>query len=117
LKAKPAKGHDQREHNKPARSAALEFFGNRSKLKFAGQAIEQADAKKREGRRHAAEEKVFQGRLARCHAGLVKGRQDIERDAEQFQRDENHQEVFRTDQDHQTRGGYEQERKILANVP
>ena len=83
--------HDQRGITNRLDRLCSQFFGNRSELKFAGQAIEEADAKQRERRRHAAEEKVFQGRLGRRQAGLVKGRQDIKRDAEHFEGDENDQ--------------------------
>jgi len=110
-------GHDQRGITNWLCRLRVEFFDNRGELEIAGQTIEQTDAKKGEGRGHDAKKKIFQARLRRRRAGFVKGRQHVEREAEHFQRDEDHQEVCGADQKHQSGGGDEKEGKILAEVP
>src|SRR5262245_11197991 len=86
------------------------------KVKRTRQSINQAQAKQQKGRRHAAEEKVFQRRFGGLDVPLVERRHDIKAHAEQFQGQEDHEDVLRRNQEHHTHRGQQQQQIILTDV-
>ena len=105
-------GHDQQR----IESFAVQRRGNLTEVRRARQTVEQAQPKQRERRRHAAEQKVFQGRLGGLDVALVERREDVKREARQFERDENHQDVLGADQEHHPHNCQQDQRKVFACV-
>ena len=105
-------GHDEQR----IEPFAAQGRGNLTQIRRARQTVEQAQSEQREGRRHSAEQKVFQGRLGGLDVALVERREDVKREARQFERDKNHQNVLRADQEHHSHNCQQDQRKIFAHV-
>ena len=81
-----------------------------------GEAVEQAEAEEQEGGGHSAEEEVFERGFRGVRAVLVERGEDVEGEAEQFERDEDDEQVLRADQEHHAGGGDQDEQDEFADV-
>src|SRR6185312_10322396 len=79
-------------------------------------AIKQAEAEEKKARGHSAEEEVFERRLPRACAALVKGGEDVEREREQLQRKEDDEQVSCCREEHHSAGGGKDEEDVFAHV-
>ena len=60
--------------------------------------------------------KYFSAASADLDVALVERRQDVEREAGQFERNEDHQDVLGTDQEHHPDCRQQEQREVLAHV-
>src|SRR5687767_12190823 len=85
-------------------------------VKFACESVDIAETEEEEGGGHAAEEEILQSGFGGTEALFVERGHGVKAEAEEFQRDENHQEIFCADEEHHGDGGEEQEREEFAGV-
>ena len=116
LEAEADDGRHQRDQQQRVESLAGDAGGDFAQIGRAGNAVEQAEAEQQKRRRHAAEQKVFQRRLGGPGVVLVERGEDVKREAGEFQRDENHQQILGADQEHQADGAEQNQRKIFADM-
>src|SRR4029453_11703371 len=79
-------------------------------------AVNEADPKKRERARRAAEQEIFQSRFGGADVGFVERRHDIKREAGQLEADEDHEQFFAADEQHESDRGKEKHGEILAGI-
>src|ERR1700731_4761271 len=89
---------------------------NRGESGGPGQAVNQADAKKRERSGGAAKEKIFQSGFGRMDIGFIESSQDIERQPKQLESDKNHEQLFAADEQHESHRAKQKHGDILAVI-
>ena len=98
------------------RTAGGEFASDAGQVEFTGEAVNVTETEKEECGGHSAEEKIFQGSFCRTDALLVESGHRVKTEAEKFQGDENHQQIFRADEEHHRNGGEEQKCEKLTGM-
>ena len=116
LKSKADHGHHDGEDEQRIETLARQRGGDLAEVGRSSKSVKQTHAEQCERRRHAAEQEIFQRRLRRFRVVLVERRQDVEREARQLQRDEDHQQVFRADEEHHADGREQDECEKFADV-
>ena len=81
-----------------------------------GEAVEQAESEEQKGGGHSAEEEVLQCGFQRLQAALAEGGEDVEREAEEFERDEDDQQILGADEEHHADGCDQDEEDEFADV-
>src|SRR5262249_9361591 len=91
----PGDHHDERHQRQAAERLFVggEGVGHRRQVGGAGHAVEVAEAEQQERRREDAEQKVLHRRLLRRRVGARQVQHDVGRDADEFQREEQWDEV------------------------
>ena len=79
-------------------------------------AVEQAEAVEQEGSGHSTEEEIFERGLGGARALLVEAGEDVQREAQQLQRDEDHQDVLRRDEEEHARSGKQDKQNELTDM-
>ena len=80
------------------------------------ESVEQADAEEQKSGRHSAEEEILQCGFGGFAALLVESGEQVERQAEEFERYEDQQQILRADQEHHGDGREEDQPQVLADV-
>ena len=93
-----------------------EAGGDFTQIRRTGNAVEQAETEEQKCGGHATKQKVFQRGLGGFFIVLVERGDDVEREAGEFQRDENHQQILGADHEHQADGAEQDQRKIFADM-
>ena len=107
---------DQQQRIQRRTGGRVDRGGNARQAGGVRQAVEQAEAEEQKGRRHSAEEEIFQRGFRGSRALLVERGEDVEREAQQFQRDENHQQILGADEEHHADGREQDEQNEFADV-
>ena len=109
---------DQRHHDSGGEQRldgrCTEGLRDRGQSGRSRQAVDQADSEKREGARHAAEEKIFQPGFSRPEVAPIERGHDVKREPGQLESDENHEQLFAPDEEEQPDRREQNEREIFA---
>ena len=97
-------------------SRRMNCVGNARQAGRIRQAIEQAEAEQQKRGGHSAEEKIFQRGFRGVRAMLVERGEDVEGQAQQFERNENHQQILRADQEHAADSRDQNQQNKFADV-
>ena len=116
LEAEADRGGDDGDGEERVESGAVNRGGDAREAGGVGEAVEQAEAEEQEGRGHSAEEVVLHGGFPGLQAALVEGGEGVEREAQEFQRDEDDQQVLRCDEEHHAGSCEQDEQDELADV-
>src|SRR4029453_6510337 len=79
-------------------------------------AVNEADPKKRERARCAAEQEILQTRFGGADVSLVERRHNIKREAGELEADEDHEEFFAADEQHESDRGKQKHGEILPGI-
>ena len=94
----------------------LSFCPIAARLVRSRHAVNEADPKKRERARRAAEQEIFQARFGGAEVGFVERRHNIKREASELEADEDHEQFFAADEQHESDRGQQKHGEILAGI-
>ena len=110
------KGHDDAGGEQWLDRTGSQFLSDRGEPGRAAHAVNEAQPKKRERARGAAEKEIFEARFRGARVGFVEPRHDVERQAGQLETDEDHEQLFAADEEHESDRGEQEQREIFAAV-
>ena len=100
LESEADHGRNDRKDHEGVERRRVDCAGDLEEVGRIGEAVEQAEAEQHEGRRHSAEEEVFESSFGGAGAALVEPCKNVDRQAQQLERDEDDEEVLRGDEKH-----------------
>jgi len=109
--------HDDPDQEQRLDGSRRQFLSDRVQPRCAAHAVDEAQAKKREGAGGAAEEKIFETCFRGARVGFVESRHDVERETGQFEPDKDHEQFLTADEEHQPNRGEQEQREEFPAMP